>query len=190
MRRGSTAPDASRFLPVEGAIVARSRIRSVLWRFGRALPRRWGVPLLNRLALPRRATHHHTDVAVPAPFRLDVYVLTDRHGDRGPAASLWLGREEVLRLDCLSRRPHLHYGLGESRWLGASGTSIQLPATTTDEAVQRVGFELATNLPWALATSYRRSHRRLAATLDRDAFARAADEMVRVMRRLQQTVDA
>ena len=163
--------------------------RRVMARLGHALPRRWGVPLLARQAPPRRATAHHADVPVPAPFRLDVYLLTDRHGDRGPAASLWLDGEELLRMDCLSQRPHLHYGLAESRWLGAAGTSIRLPHGTVDDAVDRVAFELAHNLPWVLATSYRRSHRRMVATLDRGAFARAAQEMATTMRRLAEVAD-
>lgn len=147
----------------------------------RRLPARLAVPALSELGWPRADTRDLSSITLPAPFRLDVYWLTI-HGEQGPAASLFHGDDEILRIDCLPANPHLHYGLAESRRRQPREPRVYLPPGPPAAQIERARFEVARNVAYCTGLDRRRSVRR--APIDRPAFAAAADEMARTMHAL------
>lgn len=130
---------------------ARGRLDGARRAALRRLPRAIYVPWLARRATARWCTLDHFEVAVPDPYRLDVYWLRRPNGDEGPAASLWDGPEEIVRIDGLLRAPHVHYDMAESRGRRSPGVSVRRPPMITDREVADWGaFELEHNLPYAL----------------------------------------
>jgi hypothetical protein len=148
--------------------------RRVPTRLLRRLPARVAVPVLSTRAWPRAHTEDVRVVAVPAPYRLEAYWL--RIGeDEGPALSLFFAADEVLRVDCLGERGHIHYGLAESRHRGAAESRVYLPPSSVSEQIDRATFELARNVAYCTGLHRLRSVR--ATTVDAEAFAQAADEV-------------
>ena len=140
----------------------------------RRLPRRVAVPELSARGWPRGDTDEVLEVEVPAPFRLEAYWL--RVGDdEGPAYSLFREDDEVLRVDCLGPKGHIHYGLAEARHRGPAEARVYLPSSTVDEQVDRAAFELARNVGYCVGLDRRRSVR--STPVDAEAFARAAGEV-------------
>jgi hypothetical protein len=121
-----------------------------------------------------------TEVPVPDPFRLEVYWLRIG-GEEGPAASLYLDGEELVRFDCLPRTPHLHYGFTDQRyWEGQH--RVFFPPGDLDDHIERATFELARNTPYS--TSLHRRRRVRTMELDEAGLEDAARRMGEEMRRL------
>ena len=142
----------------------------------RRLPRAVAVPELSARGWPRADTEDVLEVAVPAPYRLEAYWV--RVGDEeGPAYSLFLDDDEILRVDCLGPNGHIHYGLSEARHRGAAEPRVYLPSSSVDEQVDRAAFELARNVGYCTGLHRRRSVRSL--PVDTAAFTSAAAEVAR-----------
>jgi hypothetical protein len=140
----------------------------------RRLPRGVAVPELSARGWPRSDTADVLEVAVPAPYRLEAYWL--RVGDdEGPAYSLFLAGDEILRVDCIGADGHIHYGLAESRQRQPAEPRVYLPPTSVDDQVDRAAFELARNVGYCTGLHRRRSVR--STPVDTEAFARAAGEV-------------
>src|SRR5690606_9086533 len=109
------------------------------------LPRRWAVPVLPARGWPRACTRDALEVRVPEPFRLEAYWLVI-DGQEGPAVSLFHEDDEILRVDCLPVRPHVHYNLAEARHRGAVEDRVYIPEAPPDELIDRATFEVAHNV--------------------------------------------
>jgi hypothetical protein len=149
-------------------------------RYLRRIPRHWlrrlpsgiAVPILTELGWPRADTCDEREIEVPDPFRLEAYWL--RVGDdEGPAASLFYGVDEILRIDCLRANPHLHYGLAESRHRAPAEARTYFPPASMEEQIDRAVFELGRNV--AYCTGLHRSWRVRTAPVDEVAFQQAAE---------------
>jgi len=123
-------------------------------------------------------------VDVPEPYRLETYwVLVG--DDEGPAASLFHGADEILRVDCLRDSPHLHYGLAGSRHHAPPETRVYFPPGPMDDQIARAVHELGHNVAYCTGLHHRRSVRRT--RVDDEAFRAAADEVGRHLRELAAT---
>jgi len=150
-------------------------VKAALRRAWRRLPT-WLVLLS---PLPRERTRagsalaeEVTAIAVQPGVRLAVYWLKAPFGP-GPAASLYAGRHEIMRLDCLGgERGHMHLGIGDAQCLSPGAPQrLYFPAGGMAEHVERAAFELERNAPYATATSLR------ALALDREELRAAAAAM-------------
>jgi len=172
-RRKVTADDLRR--------VRRRWFRRLPPSFRRLLPSRIAVPVLNDLAWPRPMTSDDHWIDVPVPYRLVAYwVLVG--DDEGPAASLFRGREEILRVDCLRSSPHVHYGVAESRHRAPFEPRVYFPAGGMEEQIDRAVHELRRNVAYCTGLDRRREVRRT--PVDPDAFQRAAHDLGRRLREL------
>ncbi len=151
-----------------------ARLRPVLdrvpTRLVRRLPAAVAVPWL---AHGRGARRHVVDVRsvpVPPPFRLETYWLRSRTGSTGPAASLWVGGEELLRIDGLRGDCHVHYDLAGSRARGAANLSARR-RLADDDIAGWAADELRLNLRYSISLQ-RRALRRL--SLEREVLDEAA----------------
>jgi hypothetical protein len=81
-------------------------------------------------------------VPVSDEVRLEVFWKDLAHG-KGPAVSLFILEEEILRIDCFgSERPHLH----ASFFMPAEGESrLFMPEATVEAQIERAKFELCRN---------------------------------------------
>ena len=132
------------------------------------------MPILSDLRRVRPDTDDHRSITVPEPYRLVTYWL--RVGeDEGPAASLFLGRDEILRLDCLAASPHVHYGVAEARHREPCEPRVYFPPGDMQAQIDRAVHELRHNVGFCTGLHRRRSIRR--APIDPTAFDRAADEL-------------
>jgi hypothetical protein len=132
------------------------------------------VPELTARGWPRGHTEDVLRVDVPEPFRLEAYWL-HVGDDQGPAYSLFFEADEILRVDCIGAKGHIHYGLAESRHRAPAEPRVYLPASTAADQVDRAAFELARNVGYCTGLHRRRAVRR--APVDSAAFAAAADEV-------------
>ena len=140
----------------------------------RRLPRAVAVPELSARGWPRADTEDVVEVAVPSPYHLEAYWV--RVGDdEGPACSLFLAGDEILRVDCFGANGHVHYGLAEARHRAAAEPRVYLPPSTVDEQVDRAAFELARNVGYCTGLHRRRSVRTM--PVDTAAFTTAAGEV-------------
>jgi hypothetical protein len=155
-------------------VVASPPLRRIPKRYLRRLPRRVAVPVLTATGWPRAHIEDRREFAVPEPFRLEAYWL-HFGDDEGPAYSLFHGPDEILRVDCLQRSPHVHYGLAESRHRGPAEARVYLPPASPTDQVDRATFELAHNVGYCTGLHRRRSVRM--ASIDEEAFGRAAAEV-------------
>ena len=155
-------------------------LRRLARRVWRRLPT-WVIVLV---PLPRARTRAGspsvedvTGIPVQPEVRLDVYWLKPPFGP-GPAASLYAGRHEIMRLDCLGgERGHMHLGIADSHRLAPGATPrLYFPPGTVAEHVERAAIELERNAPFAAATSLRRDVRALALDPER---LRAASRTMR-----------
>jgi glycosyltransferase involved in cell wall biosynthesis len=85
-------------------------------------------------------------------LELSVYWLR-LNGDEGPAASLYLHNDEIMRFDCFLRDAHMHINMNQSRLAEANSTRWVFPAGTVGQHVDRAVFELTNNLPYVLRTN-------------------------------------
>ena len=141
-----------------------------LRRLARRVWRRLPTWLVVLSPLPRARTRAAspniedvTSIPVQPGVRLDVYWLKPPFGP-GPAASLYAGRHEIMRLDCLGgEHGHMHLGIADSQRLapGAAPRLYFCPGTVADH-VERAAFDLERNAPFAAATSLRRDVRAVA----------------------------
>jgi hypothetical protein len=156
---------------------------SALRRLARAVWRRLPTWVVVLSPLPRERTRETSpnveDVAsipVQPGVRLDVYWLKPPFGP-GPAASLYAGRREIMRFDCLGGdRGHMHLGIGDAQRLapGAGPRLYFRPGSVADH-IERAVLELERNAPYAAATSLHRTVRGL--TFDPDRLHSAAVAM-------------
>jgi hypothetical protein len=156
-------------------------LKRVPRRYVRRLPAGVAVPVLSTLGWPRQLIEDERVVEVPEPFRLDVYWL-EIGGEEGPAASLFLEDDEILRLDCLPDTPHAHYGLAESRHRGPAEGRVYFPPGNVADHIDRAVFELSHNVAYCTGLHRRRSIR--VQPVDTAAFERAAQAMGDGMRDL------
>ncbi len=110
------------------------------------------LPLPSRLNSPRVSEVRSSPIGSAA--RLDVYWLAGTMG-RGPCASLVMGGDEVMRLDCLGRnRGHMHINLKQARGFHNGGSArLYFREQSIAEQIERACFELEYNLPYALAVN-------------------------------------
>ena len=130
------------------------------------------VPLRSRRASPNCSDPRSRRIAEHVV--LDVYWL-DFQGRSGPAASLYVYDDEVLRFDCFDGdAAHLHANRKQSRAF-ASEASVQLlfPPGSFEGHIERACFELTSNLPHYLARNFSPRVRRT--QLDPAAMVAAAD---------------
>jgi hypothetical protein len=104
-----------------------------------------------------RARHDVVRIAVQPEVVLEV-CWKDLELGRGPAASLFVLGDEVLRFDCFGPgRGHYHAELLQKE---RSPGRLELPEPTAAAQVERTFFELTHNLGWYLGRNPRRAIRR------------------------------
>lgn len=150
-------------------------------RYLRRMPRRLVVSYFTARGWPRHTTADHREVTVPEPYRLEVYWLCIGE-DIGPAYSLFLRSDEVLRVDLLRDSPHIHYNLAESRYRDGMDHRVYVPPGPEDTLIDRAVFELVHNIPYCNGRHRDRSIR--TQPIDQQAFAVAAEEVGRHLRDL------
>ncbi|WCO68666.1 hypothetical protein PO878_07980 [Iamia majanohamensis] len=145
---------------VAGSPLAVRVLRRTPPRWLRALPDRVSVPLV---AARRHERANVEDVVLlegPGVLTTSAYWLTTR-GDEGPAASVFYGCEEILRVDVLATAPHVHYGFNRHRGSDGGEGRVYLPPVVGGDAAARVHHELAHNLPVCLGSHPRRAVRQM-----------------------------
>ena len=91
--------------------------------------------------------HDLVEYPIQDNVRLDVYWRDDR-GGRGPAASLYVYDDEILRFDCFGgKEGHCHVNLRQTR-----GHRWYYPEGTAKAHIGRSVFELKVNHPFCLRT--------------------------------------
>jgi len=139
------------------------------------------LPLPSRLSSPNvsDARHHRIRDGVT----LDVYWLA-LSTDRGPAASLSVFGDEVMRFDCLGPGAgHMHLNLKQSRGLpNGGGARLYFREQLIDDQIERSLFEFENNLTYALKvnTSARRRRLRLSPDEINTAAGFLRDQMQRL----------
>lgn len=109
-------------------------------------------------------------VPMPPPLRAEVYWLRSDEGTCGPAASIWAGADELMRIDGLLGNCHVHYDLAVSR--RRRGSSVAARRVVADADVARwAADELRLNLRYSLSMQRPRLRRLL---VDREALDEAA----------------
>jgi len=137
---------------------------------------------------PRRTTlgnnkHSIHRRRVQPNMELEVYWLDAKLGS-GPAASLYVDDDEIMRLDCLGRSTaHMHLNMKQALLI-PRGHSARLwfPPGSLRDHVDRARHELVHNANYALRTNRRSVVRRT--KTDPASLARAGDWMHDVMNRL------
>jgi hypothetical protein len=122
----------------------------------RILPYRVQCRLPNRLAVPvlARRNPDREDATQRAEWALDSALLVSAYwlrfgGQQGPAMSVHFRGEEILRIDCLNRSPHVHYCHAESLPRHGDGR-VWLPEQPPEALIDRAQFELTRNLQFSL----------------------------------------
>ncbi len=140
--------------------------------------RRWRSPP------PRRSARGVlSDVAVflvQEDVDLEVGWLKAEAGE-GPAASLYILSEEVLRLDCLGGdRGHMHFNMREAMITpGGGSTRIYFEPGTMADHIERAVFHLKKNSDYGIGLNPDTRIRKI--VLDRDRLAVAAEWMRQTM---------
>jgi len=118
------------------------------------------LPLTSRRGSP--AVTDVEGILIKPGVSLDVYWLNVR-GARGPAASLLVYGDEVMRFDCLGPGAgHMHLNLRQSRGLpNGAGARLYFREQAVAEQVERACFELEHNLHYALTLNVSARIRRL-----------------------------
>ncbi|MEM9037000.1 MAG: hypothetical protein AAGD18_20560 [Actinomycetota bacterium] len=151
----------------------RAAARRLPRRVALRLPEQLGARVLSWRDPGRAATSDHRVVAAPTPFDLEVYWL--RNGEtEGPAASLWLGSLEVMRIDGLFGEPHVHYDLAWSRARRRANFAAHR-VIEIDDVPSWIADELRLNLRYAL--SLQRSRRLRELEIDQSELDAAAHEV-------------
>lgn len=118
------------------------------------------------LSLPsRRASPAIKDLeseAIRPGVSLDVYWLCTEDG-RGPAASLLIFGDEVMRFDCLGPGAgHMHLNLRQARGAANGGAArLYFREQEVAEQIERACFEVEHNLPYVLTLNVSARIRRL-----------------------------
>ncbi|MEM9713736.1 MAG: hypothetical protein AAGA17_16065, partial [Actinomycetota bacterium] len=162
-------------VPGIGSSVWRQLAAHLPLRVVRRLPVGARIPILAWRAGPRAGTAGHRTIELQDPLTLHAYWLRSSHGTSGPAASVHLGIEELLRIDGLRGECHVHYDLAASRARRTPGIAARRPVADDDIAAWAAG-ELRHNLRYALSQDRRRAVRRL--ELDDARLTAAGDELV------------
>jgi nucleoside-diphosphate-sugar epimerase len=103
---------------------------------------------------------------------LEVYWVDLEH-EGGPAASVFVGAEEVLRLDCFGGRSgHLHVN---QRQQAGRRSRMYFPEGTIEDHIARAAFELERNLQWCVDKNMLPRINRV--SVDATALVAAADWM-------------
>lgn len=122
----------------------RTRIPTPLRRFVA-----WLLPLPSRLLSPNVFDVRRHDIR--DGIYLVVYWLREPFGP-GPAASMLVFGDEVIRFDCLGPRGHMHLNMKQSRGFPNGGASrLYYRERTIEEQIQRSCFELENNVRYALS---------------------------------------
>ncbi len=91
--------------------------------------------------------HDLVEYPIQDNVRLEVYWRDDA-GGRGPAASLYVYDDEIMRFDCFgSDNGHCHFNLRQTR-----GRRWMYPAGSFRDHIQQSLFDLRTNLTFCLQT--------------------------------------
>lgn len=103
----------------------------------------------------------------------------------GPAASLYILSEEVLRLDCLGGdRGHMHFNMREAMITpGGGSTRIYFEPGTMADHIERAVFHLKKNSDYGIGLNPGPRIRKV--VLDRDRLAVAAEWMRQTMTELR-----
>ncbi len=116
---------------------------------------------------------------------LDIYWL-EVGCDRGPAASLYVCDDEVMRMDCFDGgSAHLHFNQKQSRaFPNGGGARLYFPPGRVIDHIERACFELSTNLHYGLALNASRRIRetRISPTALKEAVAFMRSEMHALLR--------
>lgn len=160
-----------------GAFTRLLRAVPVAWL--RRLPSAVSVPWLSHRQGGRDHVADVRPVPLPAPFRAETYWLRTANERSGPAASIWLGAEELMRIDGLRGDCHVHYDLAASRPRG--GAAISARRVVADADIARwAADELRLNLRYSISMQRPRLRR---SSIDREVLETAA-------RRLQDDFEA
>lgn len=91
---------------------------------------------------------------------IDCYWLKTNLGS-GPAASVYVSNDEVMRFDCLAENGHMHFNMSHATLFDNGGNArLYFQEKTVPEQIQRVLFELTHNLPYALKLNSNKKIRR------------------------------
>lgn len=91
--------------------------------------------------------HDLVEYPIQDNVRLEVYWRDDA-GGRGPAASLYVYDDEIMRFDCFgSDNGHCHFNLRQTR-----GRRWMYPVGSFRDHIQQSLFDLRTNLTFCLQT--------------------------------------
>lgn len=117
------------------------------------------LPLPSRLSSP-----HVSDVTshvIRAGIRIDVYWLRlPTHS--GPAASLLIFKDEVMRFDCVGPNlGHMHLNMKQTRGYRGDIARLYFHEQDIVAQIERSCFELRTNLAYALKTNFSEQIRQL-----------------------------
>ncbi|MCZ6680237.1 MAG: hypothetical protein O7E52_23645 [Candidatus Poribacteria bacterium] len=116
--------------------------------------------------------HDLVEYPIQDNVRLDVYWREDR-GGRGPAASLYVYDDEVLRLDCFGGdQGHCHVNLKQTK-----GQRWYYPAGPAKQHIEQSAFDLMTNHAFCLRTHQDERIQRV--KIDTEKLEVAASEMKR-----------
>lgn len=118
------------------------------------------------------ANQKHDMVVYPIQddVRLEVY-WRDDVGGRGPAASLYVYDDEIMRFDCFGGdNGHCHYNLRQTR-----GRRWMYPEGSFQDHIKQSLFDLRTNLPFCLQTH--QDQRIQETQINRESLDRAAEKM-------------
>jgi hypothetical protein len=132
-----------------------------------------------RSALPTASDLHV--IEIQADVRLEIYWVSRQLGP-GPGACLFVLGDEILRLDCFGTAGlggHYHINPRQVELASAEPARIFFPPSSHEEHIERAAFELARNLPAALAMNREARIRRF--EVDDARVAEASREMRQVM---------
>ncbi|NNE12976.1 MAG: hypothetical protein HKN41_12120 [Ilumatobacter sp.] len=163
--------DGTRLGPLE--VRLRPLLRRVPSRLLRVVP--FGRPLLRVRDSGRASTFDRRRHDVDEVVSIETYLLQIRD-EQGPSVSVFFGRDEAMRIDCLPTDPHLHYHVTSSMLHGAGDQRVYFEEVDMASQLARAEHELRRNLAFSLHLDRRRSVRRH--VVDRVALDPAIDAAV------------
>jgi len=130
----------------------------------------------------RETASDHRKILPQEDVELWVYWSEVPNG-RGPAASLFVLREEVLRFDCFGgSEGHMHLNPVQQRFSGGDVARLYFPDGSCAEHVDRAAFEIIANTNAALRSN--RLSRIRNFVIDQNALADASNHLRHHMREL------
>lgn len=125
----------------------------------------------------------HRRISLQQGVEICIYWSDVPNVGSGPSASLFVLREEILRLDCFGERNgHMHVNPEQQRFASRAPARLYFPESSRAEHIDRAVFEVLANTDAALKSN-RLVHVRMF-RIDRKALAHAAKQMRIVMREL------